>query len=358
MKMLPLPLALLLLTACTDSHTADDAGLLDDAAVLPPDAALDAGPRDTGTFDSGCRLTEEALFSAQVGEGCFCDGPFVVQGELAYRLSFALEVIDLNEPSAPVLVISVPQRASFSSDIAIVGDVLFTAGGALERFDLADPRAPVSIDLIELDGSATAMAVDGASMAVAIRRDDGSHAILAIDASDPRALVIGAPIELGNGEVGTLLVRGDVAFAAVTDVSGEASLLAIDLLEGVTLDSIARGTGSLTAMVAHAGHLFVSDLSDGVTLIDATDPSALVDLGVIPLETEYVFSLGLSGDRLVVMGDGAWLYDASNPRALRPLGHAALASDRGHAGLLVDGDRETLVLSGGNGLTTVPLVCE
>lgn len=355
-----LPFTLLLLTACTDSHTVgDDAGPREDtrpslADASAPDAsiAIDAG--------AGCRLGDGSP-SPSVGEGCFCDGPFVVRDALAYRLSFALEVIDVGDPSAPTLLTSVPQQASFASDIAIVGDVLFAAGGALERFELSNPRAPTSLGTIELGGGATAMAVEGDAMVVALRRDDASHAVLAIDASDPRALTMRAPIELGSREASVLVLRGDVAFAVVTDETAEASVIALDLLEGLVLDTLPRraGSGNLAAMVETAGHLFVSDLSAGVSLIDASDPSALVDRGLVPLETEFVFSIDRSGERLAVMGNGVWLYDATDPRALRPLGHSELASDRGHAALLRDpSGAETLLTSGGNGLTAIPLDCE
>jgi len=366
MNKLSLPLTLLLLTACTDSHATGDTGLSGDTGLATSDVTTERDAPiivDGGRLDGGaaCRLTDVVTSPPSVGEGCFCDGPFVLRGELVYRLSFALEVIDVSDLSAPVLVTSVPQQASYSLDIAIVGDVLFTAGGALERFDLTESRAPVSMGLIELGGSVTAMAVDGASMVLAIRRDDATHAILAIDASDPRALVMGEPIEVDTREATALVVRGDVAFAVLTDESAEASVVSLDLLEGVVLDTIARrtGSGNLAAIVDHAGHLFVSDLSEGVTLIDARDPGALIDRGLVPLETEYVFSLGLSEERLVVMGSGIWLYDATDPRALAPLGHAELASDRGHATLLrgVDGS-ETLLTSGGNGLSVIPLVCD
>ncbi len=102
------------------------------------------------------------------------------------------------------------------------------------------------------------------------------------------------------------------------------------------------------------GHLLVSHLSDGVDLVDAIDPHARVELGRIALAPETIFSLGLTGGRLIVLGGGAWLYDATNPRALVPLGHADWSSDLGHGELLGD----DLLVSGGNEPVSLPLTCD
>ncbi len=337
--------SLLALAGCTGSHVAPraDAGASTDAA---PDSSI----------ATTCRLTATTSTPGSAGEGCYCDGPFAVRGEVAYRLSFMLEVIDLHDADHPVLVTSVPQEARYSNDVEIVGDVLFAAGGALERFDLSDPLAPVSMGAVDLGGEATAMGVDGDQLVIAIRRDDGSHAIVAIDASDPRALVIGAPIELGANEASALTRAGSTAFAILQDVAaGGASLAAIDLATGRIASTLPQGSAaSLSAIVAHRGHLFVSRLGEGVQLVDATTPTALVDLGLVALEVTNAFSLDLTGDRLVVLGGGAWLYDVSDPRALVPLGATDWTSDLGHAELLGD----HLLVSGGNQLVSLPLACD
>lgn len=349
--------SLLSVAGCTGSHVAPmgDAGIATDAA--PADAALviDASAPDAHVA-MGCRLAMPDVEPTSVGEGCFCDGPFAVRNDVAYRLSFMLEVIDLADADHPVLVTSAAQEARYSADVEIVDDVLFAAGGALERFDLTSPLAPVSLGLVDLGGEATALAADGADLVVAIRRGDMSHAIIAIDATDPRALVLGAPIELGVNEASALALEGSTAFAIVQDAGTAASsLLAIDLAGGSVADTISLGTGSsLAAIVAHAGHVFVSHLSDGARLFDAASPAALVDLGPVALEATTVFSLASTGDRLIVLGGGAWLYDMSSPRALAPLGHADWASDLGHAELF----GSNLLVSGGNALVSLPLTCD
>jgi hypothetical protein len=352
---------LLVLAGCSGSHVAPpiDAGVLSDAAPVdaarPPEDAASA--RDAFVAPSGCRLAMPGVAPTPVGEGCFCDGPFAVRGDFAYRLSFMLEVIDLGDPDHPVLVTSVAEEARYSSDVEIVGDVLFAAGGALERFDLTDPRAPVSLGVVDLGGEATALAVDGARLVVAILREDMTHAVLAIDATDPRALVIGAPIELDANEASALALDGGIAFAVLQDATTAASTFASIDLEGATIaDTLPLAPGSsLSAIVAHAGHVFISHLGDGVTLVDATDPAALADLGRIALDATTVFSLGLTGDRLIVLGGGGvWLYDASIPRALVPLGSADWAFDVGHGELF----GTHLLVSGGNALVSLPLVCD
>jgi hypothetical protein len=101
-------------------------------------------------------------------------------GTTLYRLSFALEVLDLANPARPRLVTSVPHEARFSADVAIVGGVLFAAGGPLERFDLTSPLSPVSLGVLDVGGETGALAADGARLVLAIRhgpRAGGHHGV-------------------------------------------------------------------------------------------------------------------------------------------------------------------------------------
>lgn len=350
------PLALALVTGCPGSHEAPADGGSDARAPVDAPSPIDV-PTPIDAPPGACRLEDPAEPPPAVGEGCFCNGPFAVRGSFAYRLAFMLEAIDLSDPDAPVVVTSVANEARYSTAVAIVDDVLFAAGGALEAFDLSDPRAPTSLGAIALDGEAVAMAVDGERLVVAIRRPDESHAILGIDASDPRDVTLGPLVEIGTSAPNALAVGGTVAYAVLMAIpSGAPSLVSVDLVEGVVLDELDRpmGAASLPAMALLPGTLFVSAIGHGVDRIDVTDPSSLVALGPVSEATMSVFSLGLTGDRLMVMGDGVALFDASDPRALVPLGRATSASDLGHAEIV----GTHLVVSGGNSLSALPLTCD
>jgi hypothetical protein len=321
-------------------------------------ASADAAP-DAAPVSRVCRLPPAATPAVLAGEGCYCDGPFVVRGDLAYRQSFLLEVIDVGVPGAPQLVASVPSRAVFAADVAVIGDVLFAAGGELESFDLADPRAPVSRGLTALGGQVEAMATDDTRLLVVITREDQSHALVTIDATDPRALHIGGALELGTDTVQTLALRGDFAFAIAMDLTGAAGtarVISFDVSDAAAprmLDALPAEVGWLASLGLHDHRLFVSGIETNVTAIDVSDPSALRDLGVVLEITSGARAVAISGDVLVVGGSSLELYDLAAP-GMTSLGATEVVSDTPHA--VVTGTQ--LLGSGGNALFSIPLACD
>lgn len=344
--MLVLAIAVGLLSACSGAHVIDPA----------PDAA--PVPSDAGAATRSCHLGSPAPAPAFAGEGCYCDGPFVVRGDLAYRQSYMLEVIDVSTPGSPHLVTSVSSQAVFAADVAVEGDVLFAAGGVLERFDLADPRAPVSLGALEVGGHVEAMALAEHRLVVSISRDDLTHALVAIDVTSPRTPVLGAASELGAFDVSTIAMRGTIALAAAMDTSGagaSAQILALDARDVAAprrVGALDANVSFLASVGVHDTRLFVGGLETGVTAIDVGDPSAMRTLGVVIPATPGAQAVAISGDVLVVSGQGLSLYDLAAP-GLSPLGHADPTSDSPHAAIA----GAQLLGSGGNALFSIPLDC-
>jgi hypothetical protein len=321
----------------------------------------DAGspPGDAGPTTRACHLASPAPTPAFAGEGCYCDGPFVVRGDLAYRQSYMLEVIDVSMPGAPRLVGSVAQQAVFSTDVDVVGDVLFASGGVLERFDLSDPRAPLSLGTTDVGGNVEAMTTLGARMAVAITREDMTHAIVPIDVTDPRAPIVGTAVELGPLSAGSLAMRGTTVLAAALDTTvamGTSRIVAVDVADV----HAARTVGTLDAPVdflasagVHDTRLFVGGIETGVHAYDVSDPTSMRDLGVVIDAMPGAQAVAVSGDVLVVSGSGLALYDLASP-SLAFLGRTDPTSDSPHA--IVTGTQ--LLGSGGNALFSVPLTCD
>lgn len=335
-------------SGCSTAHGVEpggDAGSLGDAA---PDAAAHA-----------CHLASPAPEPVFAGEGCYCDGPFVVRGDVAYRQSFMLEVIDVSVPGAPQLVTSVSSSAVFAADLAIVGDVLFTAGGSVERFDLTDPRAPVSLGTIELGGHVEAMALGAQRLVASITREDGTRALVAVDVRDPRGPVIGGSVELGARSVSTIAMHGTIALAAAMDASGSgasAQILALDASAAAAprvVGTLETALSYLASVAVHDDRLFVGGIETGVRAIDVGDPSAMRELGLVVASVPGQQAVSVSGDVLVVSGQGLSLFDLGSPE-LALLGQTAPTFDSPHAALA----GAQLLGSGGNALFSVPLDCE
>ena len=337
----------LALPGCSGAHT------------LPSeDAGAPSGDADA-PVPRACRLASPAPAPAFAGQGCYCDGPFVVRGTLAYRQSYELEVIDVSVPGAPRLVTSVPQQAVFSTDVDVVGEVLFASGGVLERFDLADPIAPVSLGVTDVGGHVEAMATLGSRMVVSITREDRSHAIVPIDVTDPRRPVLGTPVELGTLGAGSVAMRGTIALAAALDTSvasGPARLVAIDVADvraARVVGTLETTSSFLSSVAVHDERLFVGGIETGVRAFDVSDPAAMRDLGIVVPSTPGQQAVTISGDVLVVSGQGLGLYDLSAP-GLPFLGRTDPTSDSPHAQLA----GAQLLGSGGNNMFSVPLTCD
>ena len=339
------PVLALAFAGCSGAHVLET-----DGGTVSPDAA---------PITQTCHLASPPPLPAFAGEGCYCDGPFVVRGETAYRQSYHLEVIDVSVPGAPRLVTSLASSAVFADDIDVLGDVLFTAGGSLERFDLADPHAPVSLGATDVGGFVESMAVGAARVVVVVTRENQSHALVPIDASDPRAIRLGTPLELGHYGVGAIAMRGSVAFGVAMDTtvaSTIARVIAIDV--GDT--SAPRMVGTLDTPVAyltsvgiHDSRLFVSGIESGVRAIEIGDPTAMRDLGLVLADEPGAQAVAITGDVLVVAGSGLRLYDLSSA-AMTLLGRTDPTSDSPHAVVT----RTQLLGSGGNALFSIPLACD
>jgi len=337
--------ALVLGVGCSGAHLQS----LSDAGAEGPDAA---------PVVRSCHLGSPPPAPAFAGEGCYCDGPFAVRGGVAYRQSYMLEVIDVSTAGAPHLVTSLPSHAFYASDVGIVGDVLVSAGGALELFDLRAPLAPVSLGTVDVGGEVHAMAVSNGRIVVSITRADQSNALVVLDASDPRAVRVGAALELGALGVGSLAMRGTVAFGAAMDLTGTtpSRVVAIETADVSTprmLGSLVAPVTYLATVGLHDTRLFVSGLETGVRVVDVADPAAMRDLGVAIEGVPGAMAVAVTNDVLVVAGQGLSLYDLSTP-TLTPMGRTEPTADSPHA--MIVGNQ--LLGSGGNALFSIPLACD
>lgn len=352
----------------SDAATSSDTGPASDGGPRPDTGALDGGRGDAtvradatvreDAGSAGCRLVDTDFWPEGLGESGFHDGAFVVRDAIAYRLAESLEVIDLRDPDHPVLVAAVPRQAGYTRDIRVVDDVLWTSGGVLETFDLSRPFAPVSLGLIELDGEPHPMALDGSDLVVSTQRPDRTSSLVAIDASDPRAPVIGPSVELGRNEAYALALSGETAFALVRDFDAwETALLVVDLAGARVRERFALPEASeFSALVLGGDHLYIG-VGGGARIFDVRDANVPVDLGRV--HTELGWALSLTGDRLIVLGraesdETACLYDVSSAPRLVPLGCDRFPSgDLSHGHLLP----RHLVVSGGERLHVLPLDC-
>lgn len=346
---------LLGIAGCGESHTTvpgTDAGPVADA---PPSA--DVGLR-------ACSLGPTAMPPPAVGDACFCDGPFVVSGDLVYRHGFDLEVIDVSAPRSPTLVRHVARRDGFAEGIAVAGRSLVVAGTVLEVFDLTDPRTPASASSIDFGtgGMASDVVADGDFVWVGSTDESRVGAIEAMEASDPSSLVRHGRLELGARFTVRALAVGEGALFALVDEELDASPFLTATLVSITLDPDAPirldtvplpRSASLGQLATENGLVAVSLLGEGTTLFDGHDPSNLERLVEIEGSTG---ATAFFGDLAVLPNEtGAFtLYDVTSPSAPRSLASLTIGTDTAHAAFLGD----AILVSGGWGMAAVPYDCD
>ncbi len=186
--------------------------------------------------------------------------------------SLGLRVVSVEAIGDPV-VVGALDTAGFARDVAVAGAVVYVADGAA-GFAIVDVSAPGAPTLRGTLDTASAFAVTG-SEEVAFLADGNS--LLAIDVSNPDAPFVTGDIAFPT-TAHDVVVRGDVAYVAnftegvqVVDVSDPSALALITTIDTPDYSLAVDAAGSA---------LYVGD-AQYVLTVDVTNPSSPVIAGAV-----------------------------------------------------------------------------
>lgn len=356
MNHLLIGLVLLSLVGCSSSHAPlDDGGTLSltDAATLD-----DAATR----FDGGRRVTSCAPEGfALRGEGCFCSGPIVLDGDVLYRQSIGIQVYDLSDPVDPRLVTTVDERPGSNGGLALLGGHLVSVSNfaPLHVYSLADPLAPSLVGSLELPANARGIGIDASVAIVAMDQTDGSSLAL-VDLADPSAPRLVGEIPLAGIFVrGPLRVSGGSAWAMGQNrsesLSGQPVLVELELASrAVTIRALGGDSSSLSAFDVEEG-VAVTVGYEQPLRVYAIEPGARREIGSLALGPELAAatSVELRHGRALIAGSRFAVIDLHDPARPRLLG----SSPGGTGAWIAATDTHAYVSSGG-GVMPFVLGCE
>ncbi len=303
-----------------------------------------------------------------------------VQGNHAYVVSDAgissamsggsLEVVDITEPSSPVLVGRLNHEdgdamLNFARSIDISGNYAFIASnggmGALEIVDITDPANPVHASSLQ------GKVFEPCSVDV-----EGTYAYLAcfmeglviVDVQNPIEPECMGSIVLGDYEINS--VDASDWFACAVSMNDNALFMVnvADPKNPVLMAEIRDGTGG--ARLKSPDSVFISDYyayvigSDALEIVDISDPGHPFHVGCItnPVGEGGMNDLFVDGSYVYIIGQGGFavidVTDPANP------GEIDIIRDRDEGEVLSAGssvfvDETTAYVTAGYGLATIGL---
>jgi len=277
-----------------------------------------------------------------------------VAGDYAYVASYTnhgLSIVDISNPSSPVEVGAVRDTQSsqggtattlyFPWDVFVVGDYAYVAANdGLSVVDVSDPSSPFEVGFVnDTESGGTATTLDGVrdvfvvgDYAYLTSYDDDGLSV--VDVSDPSSpFEVGSVNDTGQGGTATTLnsawsvfVQGGYAYVAA---NGEDGLSIIDVSDptapvevGVITDDSQGGSATtldwVTDVFVAGDYAYVGCHQDaGLSVIDVSDPYNPVEVGVITDDVtggtattlEGPYGIFVQGNYAYVAGN-AWVVDS------------------------------------------------
>ncbi len=349
----------LVLTGCFDNHgTTSDAGDPLDDAGAPTDAATDAAIDAAIATDAGLVRCEPEVAGEMLGEGCFCNGPLAVLGDVLYRRAIGVEVYDLAVPTAPVLVRTVGERPSSAGTLLVdrARRLLYSVSDVdpgARIYDLSAPLDPVLAGELTLSGYVIEGALDDRTLVMAAT--DGEASVLhVVDTTDPASPLLARTLPLA-ARPSHLAFQAGVA-AVVLDGGTSSELIMIDVESGETLASMPLEGGGFGRAVALDGELLYLTGGDRTLTVLRRAGSELRVIGALGGVTTYGRGISLAGTLALLGGDRLRVVDLADPTAPRLLGEAT--APLGDVNQTAWRDPTLAYVSNGNGFVPVALHCD
>ncbi len=233
-----------------------------------------------------------------------------IQGTLAYvGVGPRVAILDLSEPSQPVLVGQTDSLPGLVQGLAVAGSHAYVADqyAGLRIIDVSDSAAPFEAGACDTPGDARGVAVSGSFVYIA----DYGSGLRIIDVSDPAA-----PFEAGfhdtPGSAYGVAVSGSYAYVAdhgsglsIIDVSDPAAPF-----EAGFYDT----PGWAYGVAASGSYAYVADYFEGLRIIDVSDPAAPFEAGFHDTPG-FAYGVAVSGSYAYVADSdgGLRIIDVSDP---------------------------------------------
>jgi hypothetical protein len=259
----------------------------------------------TGAVHAQCEIESTAL----LGSIDFDDwaGDVAVSGSYAYvgTIGSGVKVVDVSNPMMPELVATI-EMPYYVLDIEISEPYAFVSDGFLNIIDISDPTAPVVICSLEEGVGAMESIVLSGSYVYAACWWDG---LKIIDISDPYS-----PQLVGSVETGA--IARDVAVAGshayVSHWGEDVAVVDISVPSAPIIVGTIEGTSGVWAVTVTGSHAYLADSYAGKLMIaDISDPSSASVVGSI--HTGYAFEVSVSGSYAYLVDGKIEVIDISNP---------------------------------------------
>jgi len=255
-----------------------------------------------------------------------------------------LTIVDIADPSAPIVVATLVTTPGFSLDVAVSGNqaYLANASGGLVVVDVSDPSTPVLIGSYSTGGTAYDVYVDGNYAYVA----DNPNGLQVVDITNPAlpSLTHSYPIP---GAAYGVFVSGNHAF--VTKYEGGLDVVEVSTPVAPLLAGRYDTVGYATHVDVSGDYAYVVDWNVGVAVLDISNPEAPV-LADRDNRLDEAQGVDVSGDYayFVDFNDGLMVYDVRDPTMIAlagslDTGYAVDVAISGDLAIIVGGDT-TLVL--------------
>lgn len=263
-----------------------------------------------------------------------------VRGHYAYAAGSAaiLRILDIANPASPVEVGRLKLFAP-PVDIAVLEKYAYLLDnqGNLRVIDLSKPELPQEVGLLRVGTTAQALAVSHNHAFVCTDYD-----LYAVSVSKPETPRIVAQYELG--QCLGLAAAGNSLYVA----AGSDGLAVIDISNPAMLHEQGRydSPGYASGVAVSNQHVFLADGESGLRIVNVEDRTSPVEVASVAIP-KYAFSVAVSGPRVFVLAGGdLWVVNVSEPSAPRdacrfdppsPVARIVGTSDNVYAGMLYAG---------------------
>lgn len=187
-------------------------------------------------------------------------------------------IVDISSPSAPVHLSSIPFEVVL--DVSVDGNILLVSAyeQGLAIVDISDPSSPNVISIVDLPGQVADVAYGNGNVVFMASRYTG---IFSIDISNPASPSVLDTFT--SGVIYEIYARNDTVFAA----GGSYDFFILDASDPASLSFVSGHTSGFfswaTDLMVVGDTVFLADMSEGVRMVDITNPGSPVDVDSVLL---------------------------------------------------------------------------
>ncbi len=270
-----------------------------------------AGSASVAQLDVAGNINPTAVGSVATGNS---PNSFYLQGSYAYVANYGsgtLQVINISNPSSPVVVGSVTTGAAYS--VYVQGGYAYVANytsNSLQVINISNPSSPVVVGSVTTGTSPNSVYVQGSYAYVA---NFNSNTLQVINISNPSSPVVVGVVTTGNGAY-SVYVQGSYAYVANYTSSTLQVINISNPSSPVVVGSVTTGP-SPNSVYVQGSYAYVANFnSNTLQVINISNPSSPVVVGSV--------TTGPNPTSVYVQGRYGYVSGASNTLQIFDLGGA------------------------------------